>query len=133
MLEEHDLELDRVLDRVAVILHDHRRFVGEFIHEPQIRSRAAVGSLERLAREAEAVRFAVVGGTQDHERSSRVRGAKRGVRVAIGLPAAERTHVRRRDPTRFTSPAASGVAPFRYSFNVARTVLRPLPDRPVPA
>ena len=71
--------------------------------------------------QSETVGFAIVGGTQDHESSLAVLRPECGVSIAIGLPAAERTHVRSRDRDRLRQRPLWH-CPFKYSFKVAFTV-----------
>src|SRR5207248_2226194 len=60
MLQEEHLKFDRVLDRMAVVLHDRGRFGGKLIDQVQIGDCLSKRSSEALAGEAETVRLAVM-------------------------------------------------------------------------
>ena len=95
VLEEDHLELDGVLEGVAVILHVGRGPGGgcQPVDERDIRGGLAVGRDESLAGEAESLRRAEMRCAQDDEDAVLVRGLERAIGLAVGLPAAFRAHV----------------------------------------
>ena len=95
VLEEHDLELDRVLDRVAVVLLHDRPPGGlrQGVHEGDVRGGLAEGRPVRLARQAEAVGRAVVGGPQHDHRAVPALGREPTIGRAVRVPGSFRARV----------------------------------------
>ena len=99
MLQKYHLELDGMLDRVAVVFHPGglARLCRELLHQCGVRDRVAKRSLERLPRQPDTIRMPVMRRSQDDERTPGVLRRERRVGGPIGLDAAEGTYVRRGD------------------------------------
>src|SRR5204862_6655833 len=96
VLEEYDLELDRMLDRVAVVLQQDGLAGGgcELVDDPDIGLRLAVRGREALAREAEPVGLAVMRRAEHDESPVAVLRPERRVSGPVALPPAEWADVR---------------------------------------
>ena len=99
VLQEDHLQFDGVLERVAIVFHDHRRAaVGrQPVDQCGVGGGFAERSHERFARQAEVFGRAVVGSGQDDESAVLQFRAERLIGGAIGLPSAFGAHVRRGD------------------------------------
>ena len=97
---------------VAVVFHQRTVAGGarDLVDQGQVGAGFAERRHEWLAREAEAVGFAIMRRSQDHERLFRVGRRERSIGSAIGIDAAEGADVRSRDGS---EPGLGAAEPFR--------------------
>jgi hypothetical protein len=125
ILQKQNLEFDGVLHGVAIVLHVHRAaaFFGEPIHQRGVRPAFADRRDVRLACQAEAFRFAVMGRAQHDEGAVAIGRSHHAISRTIRLPAARWTHVRRGDAEQTVS---FGVVPIHIGHVLAHGVAQRL-------
>ena len=95
VLQEHDLELDRVLDGVAIIFEHHGVAAArdQLVDERYVHFGLAERGQERLAGQPETVRLAVVGSAEDDDGAAAMPGAEARVGRLVTAPPSLRADV----------------------------------------
>ncbi len=96
VLQEQNLKLDGVFDGVAVVFHGDRSttFIRKPVYQIHLGNSLAQRGHERLARQPELLRLAIVRRSKNDENAFGMIGRQLVICVAIGFPSAERTHMR---------------------------------------